>query len=198
MKKGLFLIILFSFVSMISFYVFFVGKDSKSIEAEGKEMALSKVSKDPESYLSFSLENRAEPAIVRNDSTETDTSNSDTSDLSQENALKFADEFIAAFYEYSSIEERNQDLKHLMTDALYQEYRLPEESTQLSEVSAQINNKSLYISPKMTDTITIIALVDLSIQNVPQSMFIQIDFHSEDSTILIDDLSFKSFISENQ
>lgn len=50
----------------------------------------------------------------------------------------------------------------------------------------------------MTDTITIIALVDLSIQNVPQSMFIQIDFHSEDSTILIDDLSFKSFISENQ
>lgn len=198
MKKGLFLIILFSFVGMISFYVFFVGKDSKSIEAEGKEMALSKVSKDPESYLSFSLENRAEPAIVRNDSTETDTSNSDTSDLSQENALKFADEFIAAFYEYSSIEERNQDLKHLMTDALYQEYRLPEESTQLSEVSAQINNKSLYISPKMTDTITIIALVDLSIQNVPQSMFIQIDFHSEDSTILIDDLSFKSFISENQ
>ncbi|MFS1069831.1 hypothetical protein, partial [Enterococcus casseliflavus] len=131
MKKGLFLIILFSFVGMISFYVFFVGKDSKSIEAEGKEMALSKVSKDPESYLSFSLENRAEPAIVRNDSTETDTSNSDTSDLSQENALKFADEFIAAFYEYSSIEERNQDLKHLMTDALYQEYRLPEESTQL-------------------------------------------------------------------
>ncbi|MDC0753149.1 hypothetical protein [Enterococcus innesii] len=198
MKKGLFLIILLSFVGMISFYVFFVGKDSKSIEAEGKEMALSKVSKDPESYLSFSSENRAEPAIVKNDSTETYVSNSDTSDLSQENALKLADEFIAAFYEYSSIEERNQELKHLMTDDLYQEYRLPEESTQLSEVSAQINNKSLYISPKMTDTITIIALVDLSIQNVPQSMFIQIDFHSEDSTILIDDLSFKSFISENQ
>lgn len=198
MKKGLFLIILLSFVGMISFYVFFVGKDSKSIEAEGKEMALSKVSKDSESYLSFSTENRAEPAIVRNDSTETYTSNSDTSDLSQENALKLADEFIAVFYEYSSIEERNQALKHLMTDALYQEYRLPEESTQLSEVSAQINNKSLYISPQMTDTITIIALVDLSIQNVPQSMFIQIDFHSEDSTILIDNLSFKSFISENQ
>lgn len=198
MKKGLFLIILLSFVGMISFYVFFVGKDSKSIEAEGKEMALSKISKDPESYLSFSSENRAEPAIVRNDSTETYASNSDTSDLSQENALKLADEFIAAFYEYSSIEERNQDLKHLMTDALYQEYRLPEESTQLSEVSAQINNKSLYISPKMTDTITIIALVDLSIQNIPQSMFIQIDFHSEDSKILIDGLSFKSFISENQ
>jgi hypothetical protein len=183
---------------MTSFYVFFVGKDSKSIEAEGKEMSLSKVSKDPESYLSFSTENRAEPAIVKNDSTETYTSNSDTSDLSQENALKLADEFIAAFYEYSSIEERNQDLKYLMTDALYQEYRLPEESPQLSEVSAQINNKSLYISPEMTDTITIIALVDLSIQNVPQSMFIQIDFHSEDSTILIDNLSFKSFISENQ
>lgn len=198
MKKGLFLVILLSFVGMISFYVFFVGKDSKSVEAEGKEMTLSKVSKDPESYLSFSTENRAEPAIVKNDSTETYTSNNDTSDLSQENALKLADEFIAAFYEYSSIEERNQALKHLMTDALYQEYRLPEESTQLSEVSAQINNKSLYISPKMTDTITIIALVDLSIQNVPQSMFIQIDFHSEEGTILIDDLSFKSFISENQ
>lgn len=198
MKKGLFLIILLSFIGMISFYVFFVGKDSKSVESEGKEMTLSKVSKDSESYLSFSTENRAEPAIVKNDSTETYISNSDTSDLSQENALKLADEFIAAFYEYSSIEERNQDLKHLMTDALYQEYRLPEESTQVSEVSAQINNKSLYISPKMTDTITIIALVDLSIQNVPQSMFIQIDFHSEDSTILIDNLSFKSFISENQ
>lgn len=198
MKKGLFLIILFSFVGMISFYVFFVGKDSKSVEAEGKEMTLSKVSKDPESYLSFSTENRAEPAIVKNDSTETYVSNSDTSDLSQENALKLADEFIAAFYEYSSIEERNQELKHLMTDDLYQEYRLPEESTQVSKVSAQINNKSLYISPKMTDTITIIALVDLSIQNVPQSMFIQIDFHSEESTILIDNLSFKSFISENQ
>lgn len=198
MKKGLFLVILLSFVGMISFYVFFVGKDSKSVEAEGKEMTLSKVSKDPESYLSFSSENRAEPAIVKNDSTETYTFNSDTSDLSQENALKLADEFIAAFYEYSSIEERNQTLQHLMTDALYQEYRLPEESTQVSEVSVQINNKSLYISPKMTDTITIIALVDLSIQNVPQSMFIQIDFHSEDSTILIDNLSFKSFISENQ
>ncbi|MGL9810097.1 hypothetical protein [Enterococcus sp. DIV0970a] len=198
MKKGLFLTILLSFVGMISFYVFFVGKDSKSVEAEGKEMTLSKVSKDPESYLSFSTENRAEPAIVKNDSTEAYVSNSDTSDLSPENALKLADEFIAAFYEYSSIEERNQDLKYLMTDALYQEYRLPEESPQLSEVSAQINNKSLYISPEMTDTITIIALVDLSIQNVPQSMFIQIDFHSEDSTILIDNLSFKSFISENQ
>ncbi len=86
----------------------------------------------------------------------------------------------------------------MITDALYQEYRLPEEATQVSEVSAQINNKSLYISPKMTDTITIIALVDLSIQNVPQSMFIQIDFHSEDSTILINILLFKSFISENQ
>ena len=198
MKKGLFIVILLSFVGMTSFYVFFVGKDSKSIEAEGKEMSLSKVSKDPESYLGFSSENRADPAIVKNDSTETYTTNSDTSDLSQENALKLADEFIAAFYGYSSIEERNQDLKHLMTDALYQEYRLPEESTQVSEVSAQINNKSLYISPKMTDTITIIALVDLSIQNVPQSMSIQIDFRSEDSTILIDNLSFKSFISENQ
>ena len=198
MKKRFFLIILLSFVGMISFYVFFVGKDSKSVEAEGKEMTLSKVSKDPESYLSFSTEDRAEPAIVKNDSTETYVSNSETSDLSQENALKLAEECIVAFYEYSSIEERNQDIKHLMTGALYQEYRLPEESTQLSEVSAQINNKSLYISPKMTDTITIIALVDLSIQNVPQSMFIQIDFRSEDSTILIDNLSFKSFISENQ
>lgn len=106
---------------------------------------------------------------------------------------KVNDQFLAAFYGNLEPKERNAQLKQFVTEAIYEEEELPESG---QVIQPFIEELEIETAIQSVDRIqgSIINVVSMKVDNVPQKMLVTISFINSDDW-LIDQLTFESILT---